>query len=94
MFIFNWWIQCRIYSNLESNEIKPEDESYLKCYEEAIKSHHNQKLNYIYDNYLISNFNHDESYLIPFTKYFNFSFDSNININSYIFYRQLCYLKR
>lgn len=37
---------------LEDNHIKPEDETYEKCLQEAVKCHHNSIATYIQDNYL------------------------------------------
>lgn len=37
---------------LEENNIKPEDKTFVKCYEEAIKYHHNELADYINNNYL------------------------------------------
>ncbi|KAK8871663.1 hypothetical protein M9Y10_007401 [Tritrichomonas musculus] len=37
---------------LEENRIKPEDKTYFKCLEEAIKCHHNNIANYIQSNLL------------------------------------------
>ena len=34
---------------LEENKVKPEDETYLKCFEESIKCHHNEIAEYIKD---------------------------------------------
>ena len=39
---------------LESNLVEPEDKTYIKCLEEAIKCHHNKIANYIIDNLLIN----------------------------------------
>ena len=41
---------------LEENEVKPKDETYLECFYEAIKCHHNEIANYIHDNYLDESF--------------------------------------
>ncbi|KAK8898098.1 hypothetical protein M9Y10_000366 [Tritrichomonas musculus] len=82
------WIYA-IHSNnpdlihiLEQSKIVPEDKTYKKCLEEAIKCHHNAIANYIYDNLLK---NQDENFcLSKAVKYYNFEFISN-NKNQLIF---------
>ena len=40
---------------LEGNHIIPEDETYIECFQEAIKCHHNDIANYILDNLMQQN---------------------------------------
>ena len=57
---------------LEQNKVEPEDKSYKKCLEEAIKCHHNAIANYIYDNLLQKQ---DEKFLFSkAVQYYNFAF--------------------
>ena len=82
---------------LEFYDIKPEDDSYVKCFEEAIKCHHNNLAIYIYDNLMIQNIDKKHEYdekVIEFSlKYTNYNFFpkdlTNIVKNNTFFY--LCY---
>ena len=40
---------AELISILEENHVKPEDETFCQCFIEAIKCHHNEIANYIYD---------------------------------------------
>ena len=40
---------------LEEDNIIPEDKSYIECYKESIKCHHNEIANYIQNNYILEN---------------------------------------
>ena len=67
---------------IEECEIK--DISFQQCYEEAIKCHHNQIANYIYDNFLNDN---KSSFIKQCLKYHNFQFiQKHIEINNDTFY--------
>ena len=63
-----------IIYNLEENNIKPENESYLKCLKEAIKCHHNDIANYIINNYLPNEYEITKESFKMGLKYYNFDF--------------------
>lgn len=73
-----------ILNILESNNIKPEDETYSKCFEEAIKSHHNDIAYYIGYTFLQVN----SDIIIENNKYchqyYNFMLFENLLINKYV----------
>ena len=76
---------------LENNEIEPDDKTYLKCYEEAIKCHHNDIANYIEANLLkqkeIKNFN--EIIANVSFHYYNYLYFPSNFFQSFVFYN-LC----
>ena len=83
-----------LISILEENHIEPEDQSYEKCLEEAIKCHHSEFALYIIDKYIgqkkvsynIKN-NFSQNIIAYGFRYYNFfNFPNDINYKYFIFY--------
>ena len=78
---------------LEENHVLPEDESYVECFIESVKCHHNEIANYIENNLLTQQKDSNsqkfkEKVTDAFYHYCNFSFISpeNFELKSIIFY--------
>lgn len=83
---------------LEENNVLPEDASYLKCLEEAIKCHHTEIAEHIMKKYVRKEeINHDTFYNNPLAyafHFFNYKFISNDNKKFEFFYAcQFNYIK-
>ena len=77
---------------LEQDQIMPEDKSYLECFEESIKCHHNDIADYIYDNLINQDAaNNEDDYKknkIAFGfRYHNYKyFKKNVSNSQFILY--------
>lgn len=72
-----------IIQNLVELKLKPEDKSYKKCFEEAVKCHHNEIANFILSNLMKNKENQSQSVCLQF---YNFQFIKRdfINKNAFI----------
>lgn len=70
---------------LKEKNISLPDESYNKCFEEAIKCHHNETANYILNNYIKETLVHPYGF-----HYHNYSFFPN-QANSFSTFLYACY---
>ncbi|KAK8880425.1 hypothetical protein M9Y10_003097 [Tritrichomonas musculus] len=71
---------------LEESQIKPDDDTYKKCFNEAVKCHHNDIANYFSDYFLQQQCSNYYSTI----KYYNFSLIQNHNKINEFFLFGLC----
>ena len=73
---------------LIDNKITPKDESYQEVINESIKCHHNEIVDYIYNNILNSNYqsNYNNIVSIQSIKYYNYEFFPKELKNEFCFY--------
>ena len=74
---------AEIIDILLNQHIKPEDKTYLKCFEESIKCHHNEIANFIHGNLLP---NENEEYFEISIKYHNYFYLPDVSKLSVYFY--------
>ena len=74
---------------LEENKIQPEDDSYLKCFVEALKCHHNELADYLKTKYLNGKLPEDFNLFEKSIPYYNFAFFNDKFDDQAIFYN-LC----
>ncbi|KAK8883532.1 hypothetical protein M9Y10_042626 [Tritrichomonas musculus] len=69
---------------LENNELKPKDESFIDCYLESAKCHHNDFMNYILENYYKLESNEK---ILGFPLFYNFGSTTDefteVDVNSF-----------
>ena len=75
---------------LEENKIKPKDETYIECYNEAIKCHHNEMAEYFCKNFLDNKTIDDINHLSKSIKYSNFHFFPK-NFKDNFAFHELCH---
>ena len=78
-----------IISILEENEIKPQDESYIECYNESIKCHHINMTEYILQKILDNKSENDLNQISKSIKYYNFIYFPK-DINSIFAFQKFC----
>ena len=81
---------------LVENKIKPNDQSYLECFLESIKCHHNDIANYIKDNFISNEVKVDKNNFISNHvafgfHYHNYEFVQNFKDYQFIFYYSCLY---
>ena len=74
---------------LEENNIKPNDESYIECYNESIKCHHIDITEYLLKNFLENKTDDDFVLVSKSIKYSNFLYFPNDLKSIYVFH-ELC----
>ena len=78
-----------IINILEENEIKPQDESYIECYNESIKCHHIDMTEYILKKILDNKSENDLVQISKSIKYYNFIYFPK-DINCIFAFQKFC----